>query len=256
MEAFVIMLGKAARRAYSNGWTAALILFELSGAALLGMHARTASVWPFLVWLLCAPFVRFFYLHKLHKAGPVSWREGARMAYGLAGLLLFASLVLVGALLLLFSFVRRLSVILGHLGHDMGFWAVVAMILLLAFLLVAVTGALLIWAGLATMTYAKAVIAPATPLWGIMKAALRLVLRRAGLVLGVTCLQGLFVLEALGAQLLKKSGVALTGLVWPAALFAPVALAFLLSLTEKSTKVDKARSLKTFNRPENKEILA
>lgn len=231
---------QAVRRAYSSVWTLGLLVFELLGATVVGMHSRTTSLWPFGLWLLCAPLVRFFYLHKIHGAEIPSWKPFVRAAYGITGWLLLLAGGLAGSLLLLSDLVRRLPLILAFLGHRVGLWGIVPSTLVLATLLVAAITALLLWAGLTTIAYTCAVVRPSTRTRDSLREGLRLVRDHTGWVVGITLGQAILVVEALGAQLLKQSGVALMPLVWPAAFFGPVALVLLLAVTEGACSSSRA----------------
>ncbi len=224
----------AAARAYGSRWTAGLIAFELIGAALVGLHSRTTALWPLLSWLGCAPFVRFVYLRKLHDAGPIEWLRAVRRAYAVTAWLVLAGVGIAAPALGLFGVVRHLAEVLAFCGRHAGYAGVVAGTLGLAASLVAVVGALAVWGGLATIAYAKAVVDPARRSREAIVYGIVCVWRRAPLVIGMTAFQGVLTAYAVGAQLLKPSGIALMPMVWPAVFFAPVALAFLLALTESA----------------------
>ncbi|MHB8253328.1 MAG: hypothetical protein ACYDEV_06410 [Acidiferrobacter sp.] len=226
------VISKAAQRAYGSAWTLALVVFELIGAALVGLHSRTTTVWPFLMWMACAPWVRLLYLRQLHKAAPQSLGKISRTAYGIAVYLLAAALLLVVACAILGLAVRHMRIMLAFLDTYTGLWGVISATLLLAMLLVLVFGAIFVWVGVAMTAYTEAVVAPEGRARDAVRRGLRLVMGRTLLVVGVTSFQGLLVIGALGAQLFKHSGIALMPMVWPATLFAPVALTFLLALTE------------------------
>jgi len=231
---FITEIRKATLRAYQNPWTAALILFELVGAVLVGRHSRTTSLWPFLLWIGLAPWVRLLYLRELHRAVPFSLGRLARTAYGIAGWLLVGALsllILCGALFFAVGHIREL---VRFLGAYTGVWGIIFATLLLAALLALALAALSIWAGLSTVAYTRAAVNPHGSASDAIRWGLRFVVAKTLPIVGITGLQTLFVLGAVGAQLLKHSGIALMPMVWPAVLFAPVALSLLLALTESA----------------------
>lgn len=225
-------LRDAISRAYRSGWTGGLIAFELVGALLVGLHSRTTALWPFLAWLGCAPLVRFLYLHKLHRGGPLILGRAARRAYAITGWLLLAGAGLGVATVGLLGLVRHLPHVLAILARHTGYVGVACATFALAAAMVVVVSALCLWGGLTTVAYAKAVVEPAEHARKAIARGLMCVWREAPLVIGVSALQGLFVAYAIGAQLFKPSGITVTPMVWPAALFAPVALVFVLALAE------------------------
>ncbi|MHB1513379.1 MAG: hypothetical protein ACYCTF_04675 [Acidiferrobacter sp.] len=225
-------LRDAISRAYRSGWTGGLIAFELVGALLVGLHSRTTVLWPFLAWLGCAPLVRFLYLHKLHRGGPLIWGRAARRAYAITGWLLLAGAGLGAATVGLLGLVRHLPLELAILARHTGYVGVACATFALAAAMVVAVSALCLWGGLTTVAYAKAVVEPADHARKAVARGLMCVWREAPLVIGVSALQGLFVAYAIGAQLFKPSGITVMPMVWPAALFAPVALVFVLALTE------------------------
>ncbi len=225
-------LRDAISRAYRSGWTGVLIAFELIGALLVGLHSRTTLLWPFLSWLGCAPLVRFLYLHKLHRGGPLVLGRAARRAYAITGWLLLGGLGLGAVAVGLLWLVRHLPLMLAILARHTGYMGVVCATVLLAAAMVVALCALCLWGGLTTVAYAKAVVEPADHARKVIARGLMCVWRKAPLVIGVGALQGVLVAYAMGAQLFKPSGITVTPMVWPAALFAPVALVFVLALTE------------------------
>ncbi len=238
-------LRDAIARAYRSGWTGALIAFELVGALLVGLHSRTTALWPFLSWLGCAPLVRFLYLHKLHRGGPLFWGRAARRAYAITGWLLLAGIGLGVAAAGLLWLVRHLPLVLAILARHAGYVGVAGATLVLAATLVAATSALCLWGGLVTVAYAKAVVDPTEHARKAIARGIACVWREAPLVIGMSLFQGLLVAYALGAQLVKPSGITVTPMVWPAVFFAPVALVFLLALTESPSTRGSPGDLRT-----------
>ncbi len=228
-------LREAISRAYRNGWTVGLIAFELVGALLVGLHSRTTALWPFLSWLGCAPLVRFLYLHKMHGGGPLVWGRAARRAYAITGWLLLAGVGLGAATAGLLWLVRHLPLVLAILARHVGYLGVAGATLVLAAAMVAAVSALCLWGGLTTIAYAKAVVNPADHARKAIAHGIVCVWREAPLIVGVSAFQGLLAAYAIGAQLLKPSGITVMPMVWPAAFFAPVALVFLLALTQRAT---------------------
>ena len=229
-------LRTAVIRAYSSRWTAMLVAFELIGAIWVGRHARTTSLWPLILWFGCAPLIRYLYLQKLHNAAPVAWRDLAGRAYGVTVWLVLAGVAIALPLAGLAWMVRHLSELLAFSGRLAGYAGVVTGIGLLATGLVTVTGAAFLWGGLLTIAYARAVVDPARRIRGVVIQGALCVWRRAPLVVGISSIQGLLIAGAVGAQLVKSSGRMFVPMVWPAVFFAPVALAFLLALTELKTR--------------------
>lgn len=221
----------AIRRAYQSIGTLWLVVFELAGASLVGLHSRTTTIWPSLLWLLCAPPVRLVYLRHLHGAQPPSARLW-RMAYGIAAWLLAAGLLLavgVGALGLAVGHMRA---ILAVFGAWAGLWGVVPATLVLAAGLVVAISAIVVWAAMVTTAYAAAAVDPRAGVRRALERGLKAIANGTGIVLGITTTQAALAAVALGAQLLKHSGATLTPMVWPAVLFGPVALAWLLARSE------------------------
>ncbi len=225
-------LGRAAWRAYRYAWTGGLVVFELIGAALVARHSRTTHIWPFLAWVLCVPVVRLLYLQGLHASRSTAWTRGARMAYGIAGWLLLGGVVLTGFCAALLWAVVHIHGVLRYLAAHMGFWGVLPATLVLAFFIVLLVGAFLVWVALITLAYAEAVVDPELPPLLAIRRGLGTLKRRSFMILGATALQALFVFVALGGQLFEQSGIALTPMVWPATFFGPVVLSFILGFTE------------------------
>ncbi len=222
----------AVARAYRNRWTGPLIAFDLLGAALVGLHSRSASLGPLLIWFGCAPIVRFVYLERLHGRTRTLWRTASRKAYVITAWLGLSGVLLAAVIAVLLEALQRLPDVLGFCARAAGFAGIVGATLVLAAVVLAVVAAAFIWAGLLTMAYARAVVAPADGIYDALWQGATCLWRSAGLVVGVTGFQGLLVFIALGGQLLRPSGLSFMPLAWPAACFAPVALAILLVLSE------------------------
>lgn len=222
----------AVLRAYSSRWTAALIVFELIGAMLVGRHSRTTSLWPLLAWLACAPAVRYLYLQKLHDAAPVAWRGLVRRAYAVTAWLALAGFAIVLLFGVLAWAVGHLPEVLAFWGRYAGYAGVLMGLCLLAAGLVATVGAAFFWGGMSIIAYARAVVEPARRIREVVSLGAACAWRYAPLVIGMSAFQGLLVIYAVGAQLAKRSSMVFMPVVWPAVLCAPVALALLLALTE------------------------
>lgn len=238
-------LGRAAWRAYRHSWTGGLVAFELIGAALIARHSRTTHIWPFLAWMLCVPIVRLLYLQGLHARGPSAWAKSGRTAYGIAGWLFLGGITLAVSCAALFGAVADIHGVLRYLAAYAGLWGALPATLVLAFLIVLLAGAFLVWAALTALAYAEAVLDPeVSPLFAIRR-GLGTLKRRSFMILSVAGLQALFVFAALGGQLFEQSGIALTPMVWPAALFGPVVLSLILGCTEttRSPRHRKSPSL-------------
>lgn len=218
-------------RCYQNPWTAGLVLFELIGAALIGLHARNTALWPFLLWLVFAPFVRTFYLQKLHK-GSLSILKLARVAYVMTGWLFLTAVPLGGAVIVIFAMLAHLHAMVQILASMAGLWGVAPAIVLLATLIVAAVVMLFLWLSLAPLVFIEAVLDPAAGGWLVVRRGLSLINRRPLAIMAITSLQALFVVFALGSQLAKRSGIALLPAVWPATFFGPIALSILLVMAE------------------------
>lgn len=220
----------AADRAYRSPWTLMLIVFELMGASLIGLHSRTTVIWPFLLWLLCAPLVRLAYLRRLHRPAPSIglWRT----AYGIAAWLLVSGLLLATGLGALLVAIGHIRTILAVVGAATGIWGVVPATLALAALLIMALGAVLVWVAMVTVAYAAAAVDPPGGVGRACRQGLRAIAADPGVVIGTTTTQAVLAVAALGAQLFKHSGVTLMPLVWPAALFGPLVLALLLTRAE------------------------
>ncbi|MHB1567082.1 MAG: hypothetical protein ACYCXG_10270 [Acidiferrobacter sp.] len=226
----------AIRRAYQSIWTLWLVIFELMGASLVGLHSRTTTIWPFLVWLLCAPLVRLVYLRHLHDAQPPSARLW-RMAYGIAAWLLAAGLLLAVGVGVLLLAVGHMRAILAILGAWAGLWGVVPGTLVLAVFLVVMISAIIIWAAMVTVAYVAAAVDPRAGVRHALERGFKAIANGTGIVLGITTTQAALAAAALGAQLLKHSGATLMPMVWPAVLFGPVALVWLLARSESSPRM-------------------
>lgn len=236
-------LGNAAWRAYRHAWTGGLVVFELIGAALIARHSRTAHIWPFLAWAACVPVVRLLYLQGLHGSRPMAWARRARLAYGIAAWLVFFGVILAFSCAALFLAVADIHGVLRYLAAYAGLWGAIPATLVLAFFLVLLVAALLVWLALTTLAYAEAVLDPAVRPLAAIRRGLGALKRRSSTILGVAALQGLFVFAALGGQLFERSGIALTPMVWPATLFGPVVLSLFLALakTARSSRGRKSR---------------
>lgn len=228
------LLGRAAWRAYRNSWTIGFVVFELIGAALVARHSRTAHIWPFLLWMACVPVVRLLYLQALHAPRPTVSTRLARMAYGIAGWLFLAAVVLAISGVALLWALANIHGILGALATYAGLWGAILATVVLALLITLLVAALLAWTALATLAYSEAVLDPkARPLLAIRR-GLSAVNRRSAIILSIAAAQALLAFAALGGQLFEQNGIALTPTVWPATLFGPVALSVFLTLTEAS----------------------
>lgn len=233
-------LGRAAWRAYRYSWTGGLVVFELIGAALVARHSRTTHIWPFLAWVLCVPVVRLLYLQGLHASRSTAWTRAARMAYGIAGWLFFGGVILTISCAALLWVVADIHGVLRYLAAHAGLWGALPATLVLAFFIVLLMGAFLVWVALTVLAYTEAVLDPElSPLLAIRR-GLHTLKRRSFTILGVAALQALFVFVALGGQLFEQSGIALTPMVWPATLFGPVVLSFILGFTE-TTRSSRGR---------------
>ncbi len=232
----MIRIRAAAIRAYSSRWTAGLIAFELIGAILVGYHSRTTSLWPLLAWLGCAPVVRYLYLQKLHTTAPIAWHDLVRRAYGVTAWLALAGTMIVLLFVALAWMVGHLPEVLAFWGRYAGYAGVVAGIGLLAAVLVMAAGAALLWGGMSMIAYARAVVDPARRIREVIVQGVACAWQRAPLVIGMSTFQGLLAVYAVGAQLAKPSGMVFMPVVWPAIFFAPVALVFLLALTESGIR--------------------
>ena len=225
-------LGNAAWRAYRHSWTGGLVLFELVGAALIARHSRTAHIWPFLVWAACVPVVRLLYLQGLHASRPMAWTRRARLAYGIAAWLFVFGVILAFSGAALVLAVADIHGVLRYLAAYAGLWGAIPAILVLAFFLVLLVAALLVWLALTTLAYTEAAVDPEVGPLAAIRRGLGAIKRRSSTILGVAALQGLFVFAALGGQLFERSGIALAPMVWPATLFGPVVLSLFLTLAE------------------------
>ncbi|HUW97725.1 MAG TPA: hypothetical protein VMV40_02630 [Acidiferrobacter sp.] len=235
MDDLVAAAQQAVQRAYTDPWTLALGGYDLVGAVLVGMHSRTTTLWPFLLWAACAPGVRLLYVRSLHRVVPLALGRLARSAYAIAGGLALAGLVLAAALGALFFATGHIHDLVRWLNTHAGFWGVIFGLLSLAALWVWVLGMLAMWVGLTIVAYTEAAVDPQAHARDAIHRGWRLIVSHSGLVIGIAGIQALFVLLALGAQLSKQSGAAIMPLVWPAVLFAPVALSLLLGLTESQS---------------------
>lgn len=232
------------QRAYTSRWTVVLVVYDLIGIALIGLHSRTTVVWPFLLWLLLIPLVRYVYLHHMHHAGlvpiPFMWAQ----AYGIAVGLFLVGLALFGVMGLLVIVMNHLYAMLVWLRLEVGLWGIALSLLFLSTLCILVFVGLLLWGGLTAIVYAEAVMDPKASVRAITRRAWHVVRDQAGFVLRLTLLQAVLGFFAVSMQLMRPSGITWMPWVWPAIVFTPIALTWLL--TKSEARVGQATSVPGF----------
>ncbi|MDA8361308.1 MAG: hypothetical protein M0Z44_04835 [Gammaproteobacteria bacterium] len=214
----------ALRMVYQNGWTYAFLLFSLVGPALLGQHTRTSAAWPFVLWALLVPWVRLFYLRVLCTGrAAVSWRETYGLWLALMGL---GALIVLGAAAV-FALMADARLWQAQMAMHDGVGAVVVAALAMAAGIVSIGAALVVWQGLTLVAYAQAAAHAGIGARGAVTEGLRWIRSRPG-ILGWTTAQAVLWGIAVGAQLLKPTGIVWAQAVWPGVLFTPVVLGMLV----------------------------